>query len=694
MASSARIDELRKKFDENPRRYFAPLANEFRKAGDLEQAVFICQEYLPQQPGHMSGHIVYGQALFELGRDEEAKAVFETALSLDPENLIALRHLGDIARQAGDVDVARFWYQRVLESDPRNEEISQILMSIDATAGAGSPQAAASPPPIPIAEPESAAPVPERDAAPARVADVVTPEAGEIATPSAPAAESRTSDHAQSAEPASYEPFEGFDRTIDFEQPAAEAAPPPEMPPEIPAEADHAHEPAMAAPVADEQPPVAAQAAQAAQAAHSDPDELLDLEDFSIGGEAAATPAAHAAPIPAPAEAAFAEPPAIEFSESESPFSFGTEAEPEQAMAAHEEAPSADESAFELHEAGAAFQPEPVVNELAPEPPPIPETEPEPAIELATDIHLGLPPDEPEPAVEPEGAWESEWTPEAAGEPVAESTVGAHAPEAHATDTFTPADSSDAAPPIERPATDSADEVFVTETMANLYVQQGHFANALEVYEKLLARTPDDAGLEARVREIRERVYGKPHDAAAARENVWEPEPLGAEVRAAQTAVASPTIREFLRGVIAPRGAVAESAGPTPEADPPPAAPHATPAETITGSIDALFANAAPSDPDRSAANALAQAFGEWPEPTPIHGIPAHEAASELSLDHVFKANAPVPRRDEPDAFSFDQFFSDETGEAPAAGESGRGSPEPGDDIAQFNAWLNGLKKT
>src|SRR5438270_10892374 len=130
MANSARIDELRKKFDENPRRYFAPLANEYRKAGDLEQAIFICEEYLPQQPGHMSGHIVYGQALFELNRHEEAKIVFETALSLDPENLIALRHLGDIARQTGDTGAARIWYQRVLEADPRNEEIAQIMMSL------------------------------------------------------------------------------------------------------------------------------------------------------------------------------------------------------------------------------------------------------------------------------------------------------------------------------------------------------------------------------------------------------------------------------------------------------------------------------------------------------------------------------------------------------------------------------------
>src|SRR5215510_351768 len=130
MASSARIDELRKKFDENPRRYFAPLANEYRKAGELEQAIAICREYLPQQPGHMSGHIVYGQALFEHSRFDESRHVFETALSLDPENLIALRHLGDIARQAGDTRTAKTWYQRVLEADPRNEEIATLMMSL------------------------------------------------------------------------------------------------------------------------------------------------------------------------------------------------------------------------------------------------------------------------------------------------------------------------------------------------------------------------------------------------------------------------------------------------------------------------------------------------------------------------------------------------------------------------------------
>src|SRR4051812_29065606 len=130
MGNADRIEELRHKYEENPRRYFAPLANEFRKAGDLTQAIAICREHLPKQPGHMSGFIVFGQTLFESNSLDEARTVFEQALALDPENLIALKHLGDIARMKGENSVARRWYERVLDADPRNDDIAAQLASL------------------------------------------------------------------------------------------------------------------------------------------------------------------------------------------------------------------------------------------------------------------------------------------------------------------------------------------------------------------------------------------------------------------------------------------------------------------------------------------------------------------------------------------------------------------------------------
>ena len=140
-----RLRELQEKFDENPRRYFAPLANEYRKGGQPKRAIEICRAHLAQMPGHMSGQIVFGQALFEAGEWAEARTVFERALTLDPENLIALRSLGDMALQAGNTGEARSWYNRLLEADPKDMAVVALVSEIDA-----STEAAAASPPVEI----------------------------------------------------------------------------------------------------------------------------------------------------------------------------------------------------------------------------------------------------------------------------------------------------------------------------------------------------------------------------------------------------------------------------------------------------------------------------------------------------------------------------------------------------------------
>ena len=167
-----KLRELQEKFDENPRRYFAPLANEYRKGGQPKRAIEICRAHLAQMPGHMSGQIVFGQALFEAGEWDEARAVFGRALALDPENLIALRSLGDMALQAGDTAEARTWYMRLLDADPKDTAVIALISEIDATGVTASPPRKE----ISVAEPDRAdqqvptapepvAAAPEREAA-------------------------------------------------------------------------------------------------------------------------------------------------------------------------------------------------------------------------------------------------------------------------------------------------------------------------------------------------------------------------------------------------------------------------------------------------------------------------------------------------------------------------------------------------
>ena len=751
MASSARIDELRKKFDENPRRYFAPLANEYRKAGDLEQAIFICEEYLPQQPGHMSGHIVYGQALFELGRHAEAKTVFETALSLDPENLIALRHLGDIARQAGDNDAARVWYQRVLEADPRNEEIAQLMLSLLSSEGS-----------MPVA------------------AQTATPAAGGITLGSAVSSTSPTPLATPAVEPP-------------LEAPAALSASAASSGFEVEKSEDHTQlsgtaPTAATPPVAPPPPP--------ATAAHQDAGhELLDIEDFSFSGSRPASPTTDAATssgesdVSAPAgggpEAEMAS------SGSEAGFNVGEEegdfeADPF-AIAATPATPvpaapgpnaqmwtpggnevHSDESlGFEATAAD-------VGNEEPPSPP----------VELATDLELGLPDDgssqQPSAAGMLDGlqTFEAGLPPAGAGAVASDVTESAPIDGGHAgdevpssfggalgevvSDPFSLAGLSAPEPTPEPPAESASEptpestdepapEAFVTETMAELYLEQGHLGSALEIYHRLVEHRPDDEALRERLESTEARVHGTP---AA---------PLTAHEAASHT-FAGPTIREFLsgilrsgtgelapdslngdddaRGALWPEEADANEAassvdaastfeeGDTHEIEPlepfaddgddpdssvigeEPAAheedstrrsdARPTPtlaSDTVSGSIDALFSGANAATKDAAVTNSLAKAFAtEAPETAPLQGVPAHRAESELSLDHVFKTATP-PRSASPgsnEGFSFDQFFADEAvdGETAEGTDTPSGSARTNDDIAQFNAWLNGLKKT
>jgi hypothetical protein len=253
--------------------------------------------------------------------------------------------------------------------------------------------------------------------------------------------------------------------------------------------------------------------------------------------------------------------------------------------------------------------------------------------------------------------------------------------------------------------------------MATLYLQQGHLESALDIYRKLVEQRPDDAGLRSRLQAVEDQVNG----AVAPEPEISEPEPEPEYVAPAPT-YGGPTIREFLAGIVSRRTPVYSEPVATPEPEPayepePQSEPEPEPVaaqadgmrrpsgefrptpsstETVSGSLGALFSGADAAAADTNAANTLAEAFApEGPETAPLVGKPAHRASNELSLNNVFKGGEPRPNSGE-EGFSFDQFFSEsaQTEAAPGTDTPASGTPEATDDIAQFNAWLNGLKKT
>ncbi|MEO8334242.1 MAG: tetratricopeptide repeat protein [bacterium] len=716
MASTARIDELKKKFDENPRRYFAPLANEFRKSGDIDQAIVICEEFLPQQPGHMSGHIVYGQALYEAGRLPESRTVFETALGLDPENLIALRHLGDIANGQADVASARSWYMRVLDADPRNEEIQALIASMPAAA-----------------------------LAPAEARQIIAEDDFDLASsmeePTAHLAAVGVPLDIEKEEP-SLEADADLEDTHPFGIPLIPATPtPPPLPNTELIEAFSLHG-FDASPERTEIIEAHTSAVGLESTSFTPPEEHIvsvsDLDDSLESGvpsfEAPTQVIAAIDGLQASGGDAYAHNEDVdteEFAASDRPvlddglvlppqgdplaasahFADAPEAEAE-IVAADLDATESDLLDFDMDGRDAIVEHQ-TDDARADETQPVEAqadeamSEDEPPMELSAAvlaaetelIDAGETP-APEPALEFDGALEPEPPPPVASEP------------------------------------------FVTETMAELYVAQGLHDQALGVYTRLLAANPSDDRLqtlvaslapqhrehetEITVREFFARMASRrpgvrgasatppADDDFAGLTSFSEPlaAPLAEDVEAASPDddeyVASPGEASESAPVAEPEDVEMLQDVPAASSDVAPAIERAAAMRTPTGSIDELFNHRSPGTSADSAASALAQAFGATADAEPlIVGRPARAASGELSLDSVFRDGPSRPPRTS-QSFSFDQFFtpgavnagaadrpadvkpSRASGEMPAQGEPP--AERSADDIQQFNSWLQGLK--
>jgi tetratricopeptide (TPR) repeat protein len=124
--AQARIRDLERRIELDPgSRLFLALAEEYRKAGRISEALATLQRGLMSHPGYLSAQVALGRAHFEAGQATEAIATFSKVLAADPGNLVSAKSLGDIHLSRGEnlEAVKKYKLYRALSGDRSVEDV-------------------------------------------------------------------------------------------------------------------------------------------------------------------------------------------------------------------------------------------------------------------------------------------------------------------------------------------------------------------------------------------------------------------------------------------------------------------------------------------------------------------------------------------------------------------------------------------
>jgi tetratricopeptide (TPR) repeat protein len=109
-------------------RVFAALAELYRKAGMLDEAVRLCLSGTKAHPKYMSGRVALARAYADKGMLKEAKEEVLTVVSITPDNILANKILGEIQLLEGDTPKAVESFTKVLALAPDDAEAKQRLL--------------------------------------------------------------------------------------------------------------------------------------------------------------------------------------------------------------------------------------------------------------------------------------------------------------------------------------------------------------------------------------------------------------------------------------------------------------------------------------------------------------------------------------------------------------------------------------
>ena len=117
-------------------RGFAPLADAYRRSGDLDEALELVTEGLERHPDFASGHVVAARVHLDRGDTDAASSSLGAVLELDGENTEALTALGAIHEEGDRPADALELFKRLATVAPSlpdlGERIRRLESSIDA----------------------------------------------------------------------------------------------------------------------------------------------------------------------------------------------------------------------------------------------------------------------------------------------------------------------------------------------------------------------------------------------------------------------------------------------------------------------------------------------------------------------------------------------------------------------------------
>ncbi len=127
------IAKLTERISKDPKsKLFVPLAEEYKKDGDIEMAIHVLSEGLKHNPGYVTARSILGRLLFDKGDYEGARKEFEEVVKAIPDNLLAQRKLGDVYALKNSKDEALLHYKIAAALNPGDEELSSLMAEIEA----------------------------------------------------------------------------------------------------------------------------------------------------------------------------------------------------------------------------------------------------------------------------------------------------------------------------------------------------------------------------------------------------------------------------------------------------------------------------------------------------------------------------------------------------------------------------------